>query len=314
MKYIFGPIQSRRLGSSLGIDLLPYKTCSFDCVYCECGCTTNLTNIRSEFYPTEDVINELADCLMQKPRIDYITFSGSGEPTLHTGIGRIIDYIKDNHPEYRVAVLTNGTLLGDIHVQKEISRADVVIPSIDGATSQSFEKICRPDPSVHVEQTIDGIAAFRRMYKGIMIVEIFIIPGVNDSDAEINALKSACERISPDSIQLNYLARPGCVDWIDIPSEQKLIEIKNRLSPLHVQLIERRELSGESESTMNDDPEEAVMMVVGRRSVTIEDIALTVGTDRNRAVSFVEDLIKRGLIQKTLVGGEVYYSLVKKRI
>lgn len=311
MKYIFGPIHSRRLGVSLGIDLLPYKTCSFDCIYCECGCTNRLTVIREEFFPTDSVIKELDEYLSKRPSLDYITFSGSGEPTLHSGIGRIIDFIKDRYPEYRIAVLTNGTLLGDKGVQADISKADVVIPSLDGATDESFSKICRPDPSITVSNTVNGIAAFRDVYSGIMILEIFIVPGVNDSDDEIEAFKTACGKISPDAIQLNHLARPGCVDWITIPSKDRLLEIKKKLEPLPVQLIEPKETSAEGNPILSDDPESAVMKVIGRRSVSIADIALTIGTDRTRAENLISGLEKKGLIERTAVGSEIYYLLTK---
>src|SRR4030067_1281242 len=111
MKYLFGPFNSRRLGMARGVALVPYKTCPLNCVYCECGETTRLTAAVAEYVPTDDVIAELDGYLSGSPRLDAVTFSGSGEPTLHSGIGRIIDFLKNKYPRYPVAVLTNGVML-----------------------------------------------------------------------------------------------------------------------------------------------------------------------------------------------------------
>ena len=143
-KYIFGPVPSRRLGISLGIDLLQEKICTLNCVYCECGSTKVLTTDRHEFVPTKEVLEELKDFLSQYEYPDYITFSGSGEPTLHSGIGEIISFLKEEYPKIPVAVLTNGTLLSDAQVRNELMGADLVIPSIDSANESSFLKINRP--------------------------------------------------------------------------------------------------------------------------------------------------------------------------
>jgi sulfatase maturation enzyme AslB (radical SAM superfamily) len=156
-RFLFGPVNSRRLGRSLGVDLLPFKTCSLDCIYCECGWTTDRTIARGELVPTSKVIAELDDYLPANPDVDYVTFSGSGEPTLHTGTGTIIEHLKRRYPKIKVAVLTNGTLLGDPVVQSEVAEADLVVPSLDGATETAFRGICRPADGVTVATVIDGM-------------------------------------------------------------------------------------------------------------------------------------------------------------
>jgi wyosine [tRNA(Phe)-imidazoG37] synthetase (radical SAM superfamily) len=164
-KYIFGPVPSRRLGISLGIDLLREKICTLNCIYCECGKTNILTTSRNEFVPIAEVINEIDDYFSEYDDPDYVTFSGSGEPTLHIGLGKIIDHLKDNY-DVPVAVLTNGTLLSDPKVRKELSRADLVVPSLDSALDLSFKKMNRPHKSITINQYIQGLVDFRQEYKG----------------------------------------------------------------------------------------------------------------------------------------------------
>ena len=152
MKYLFGPVNSRRLGISLGVDLVPHKTCSLNCVYCECGDTTTLTSAIAEYVPTGDVIAELDGYLSGSPRLDVVTFSGSGEPTLHAGIGKILRHLKERYPQYKVAVLTNGTLLHDPGVRKSIAMADIVVPSLDAVGPEAFARICRPAAGITLKK------------------------------------------------------------------------------------------------------------------------------------------------------------------
>ncbi len=208
-RYLFGPVPSRRLGRSLGIDLVPQKTCTFDCAYCECGRTTLLTRKRREYVPTDQVIAELDDCLAKAPDIDYITFAGSGEPTLHSGIGDIISFIKDRYPRYRVAVLTNGALLVDPEVRAALMRADLVVPSLDAVSEDIFRDINRPSPGITAGQVVAGLAAFSREFPGDIWLEVFIVPGKNDTDEELLRLRDAIAVIAPDRVQVNTLDRPG---------------------------------------------------------------------------------------------------------
>ena len=155
-KHVFGPVPSRRLGISLGVDLVPSKTCSLDCIYCECGSTTHLTVKRKEYVPTLDVIEEIRQCLDQAPELDYVTFSGSGEPTLHKGLGRIASFIKQNYPNYNLALLTNGTLFYQEDVRRDASGTDLVIASIDAGSQEGFSRINRPHPSLTVPDMVKG--------------------------------------------------------------------------------------------------------------------------------------------------------------
>ena len=184
-KYVFGPINSRRLGKSLGVDLVTAKTCSLDCIYCEARATTNLTMTRMEYVPVAEVIAELEATLREIPAPDYITFSGAGEPTLNSGIGKVIDFIKENHPEYRVCLLSNGLLLGDETLQDELRKLDLIIPSLDASSEEEYLYINRPFPGETLEKLINGLSSFRKNIPVKMALEIFVVPGINDSDESI---------------------------------------------------------------------------------------------------------------------------------
>ena len=201
-KCVFGPIPSRRLGRSLGIDLLPYKTCSMDCVYCECGATTNLTAERKEYFPTQQVIEELDRTLAREEKIDYITFSGVGEPTLHSGIGTIIRHIKTNHPALKCCLITNATLLNDPDLLREIAPVDLLVPSMDGSNDEELFQINRQLKSITLRRIVDGIIRFREISKAAVWLEIFIVPGINDSPEWRNGFRFL--RGNPaDKVQLN---------------------------------------------------------------------------------------------------------------
>jgi len=180
-KYIFGPVPSRRLGMSLGIDLVPKKVCSLDCVYCEVGKTTQLTLERKEYLKAGKIKEELTHYFNNNPDPDFLTFSGSGEPTLNISIGDILQFVKQIRPHIPVAVLTNGTLLFDQTVRNALKEADVVLPSLDAATEDAFRKINRPPDSLKIDSYIQGLIDFRKEYKGKIWLEIFILPGYNDS-------------------------------------------------------------------------------------------------------------------------------------
>ena len=225
-KSVFGPIISRRLGVSLGVDLLPFKTCSLDCVYCECGTTTNLTMKRGDFYPVERVLAELDAFFEKHEKIDYVTFSGVGEPTLHTGIGQIIRAVKAKRPEVKICLITNATLLGDPGLQKELEGIDLIMPSLDASNEEEFVRVNRPAPGVTFDGLMAALKSFRAASKVEMWLEVFIVPGVNDFPASLDRFVKCLREISPDQVQINSLDRPGTEDWIEIPSRERLEEIK----------------------------------------------------------------------------------------
>jgi len=299
-RHLFGPVNSRRLGRSLGVDLLPFKTCSLGCVYCECGWTTDKTVRRGELVPIAAVQAELDQALSADPAIDYVTFSGAGEPTLHSGIGRVIAHLKTRHPRTKVAVLTNGTLLGDPAVQAELAAADLVIPSLDGATEASFEAICRPVAGVTVQAVIDGIASFRRSFTGLLLLEIFIVPRINDSPDELAALKLAATRIAPDAIQLNSLDRPAPDSSVMAAGADHLRLIAELFQPLPVQVVRRR---GVDEPPPWSDPAlfQRIVALLATGPTTLGRVALAIGLREGDLAKILAQMASQGLVDRNAV-------------
>ena len=239
-KYVFGPLNSRRLGKSLGVSLIPPKTCQLDCIYCEAKATTDLTCCRKEYVPTADVIRELDEVLSTKPELDYITFSGAGEPMLHAGITRIICHIKEKFPQYKLCLLTNAVALEDETLWQDINKADLIVPSFDGSNEEEFQAINRPEKSVDFKRFTEKFTAFTRQCGATVKLELFIVPGINDSDDSIARFAELLKAMRLDAIELNSLDRPGTVDNIAIPSEETFDRFVKALSPIAPCTVIRR--------------------------------------------------------------------------
>ncbi|HON79071.1 MAG TPA: radical SAM protein [Spirochaetota bacterium] len=308
MKYIFGPINSRRLGVSLGVDLMPFKTCSMDCVYCECGATTDLTIERREYVPTAEVIAELDSYLKNGPSIDVITFSGSGEPTLHSGIGEIITFLKEHYSRYKIVVLTNGSLFWMEDVRKAVLGADIIVPSLDAVTEKGVAEINRPAEGITAAGIVEGLSALRREFSGEIRLEVFIVPGMNDNDSELNALKQACEAIRPDSIQLNTLDRPGTVETVKKASADTIDRITNMLLPLPVEVIGKPDYSREV-SPIRGDIDDAVIRTVTRRPSTVEDLARSLDVRPAEVIKILARMIDEGLVEEKVRERGTFYCL-----
>ncbi|MEJ5363144.1 MAG: radical SAM protein [Spirochaetota bacterium] len=293
LQYCFGPVQSRRLGVSLGVDIVPHKTCTLNCVYCECGKTTVLTDEIKEYVPTEEVKNELDALLCSNPKLDVITFSGSGEPTLHSGIGTIIDHLKSNY-RYKIAVLTNGTLLWKPEVRERLYNADIVIPSLDAATEHAFKKICRPFKQLSLPKIIDGIALFGKEFKGLFILEIFIVPGINDVPSELEALAKVAHSIQPHRIQLNYLDRPAAEEWVKRASIETLKQYARIFAPIPV------DIPGTPEYRLLElqlPLKEMILSTIERRPSTVDDLAYSLGKDNFEVQQILEEMVKQGVVE-----------------
>jgi wyosine [tRNA(Phe)-imidazoG37] synthetase (radical SAM superfamily) len=301
-KHIFGPVNSRRLGLSLGVDLVPHKTCSFDCIYCECGKTTSLTCERREYVPTDEVIRELELFLTPLPKLDFITFSGSGEPTLHSGIGKITDYIKKAFPRYRVALLTNSLLFTREDLWKEVLLMDVIIPSLDAVSEDVFKKINRPCRAASVTEIVEGLKIFRKIYTGQIWLEIFIVPGVNDTPQEISLFRAAVRDIKPDKVQLNTLDRPGSEKWVKPASRDALEKIRQELGwPAEIAGDATVQSKGETST------KELILNMLSRRPCTVEDLSAVTGFDIKDTQAYIAELLKeRRLKVETLDRGTFY--------
>ncbi len=206
MRFVYGPVPSRRLGRSLGINVIPFKTCNYSCVYCQLGKTTNLINERRSFFPKEDILREIED-VIGKVEADHITFAGEGEPTLCKDIGWLIDRI-EGITDVPVAVITNGSLLWRKDVREDLMNADVVIPSLDAGDKRTFRRINRPHRELKLEYIVDGMATFSEEFDGKFYVEVMLVKGYNDDERALSAIRSALERIRPDGVYLLTPIRP----------------------------------------------------------------------------------------------------------
>lgn len=278
--YLFGPVPSRRLGMSLGIDLVPHKVCTLNCVYCECGATTDLTLERKEYVPYDMVVRELQYYLNNNQSPDYITFSGSGEPTLNSRIGNVLDYIIKKYPNIPVAVLTNGSLFFNPQVRKEILNADLVLPSLDAASDLCFRKINRPFHSLDIDKYIQGLVDFRKEYTGKIWLEVFILPGYNNNKQELLLLKKACLKINPDRIQINTLDRPGTVQNLQAAERQELQEIVKLWHLDNVEIIAAAPKRKQIKS-YRKDIETAIIETISRRPCTLDDLIEILGLHIN---------------------------------
>lgn len=224
MKYIFGPVPSRRLGQSLGIDPIPFKTCNWNCVYCQLGRTIPLTNQRSEYLPREEILDELVSVLEWEKNspIDWITFVGSGEPTLHSGIGWMIRKIKEL-TSIPLAVITNGSTLYLPGVRKALLPADAVMPSLDAGTAELYQKINRPHSQTTFQRLVAGLKSFRKEYQGKLWVEVMLIDGLNDSLEALQEIADVLSEINPDQIHLSQPTRPPAESWVSPPDEDGLL-------------------------------------------------------------------------------------------
>ncbi|GBF34433.1 radical SAM domain protein [Desulfocucumis palustris] len=307
-RYLFGPVPSRRLGVSLGVDLVPFKTCSLDCVYCECGKTTHLTISRKEYVPVNEVLKELDEYLRKDPQLDYITFSGSGEPTLYSEIGQVINYIKDNFPRYKVAVLTNGTLLSCSEVSDRLKRADMVIPSLDAASENTFKKINRPHSSIKCSDVISGIARFRHQYQGDIRLEVFIVPGLNDTEVELRQLREAIQEIRPGCIQLNSLDRPGTENWVKPADSLEMRKIAAYLGDAEIvgHFKPRQKIAAFSK-----DKEQSILLTLKRRPCTAEDLEHILNLHMAEIQKYLQALLESGQIENEQLGRGVFFKIKK---
>ncbi|MFA6362714.1 radical SAM protein [Methanoregula sp.] len=310
-KHIFWPVLSRRLGLSLGIDLVPFKTCSYDCAYCECGHTTDKTITWQDFFPAGGVIAELREVLASRPHLDSITLAGSGEPTLARSLGPVIAFVKREYPEYLMSVLTNGSLLTRRDVQDELLPADRVIPTLTSVSQQTFERIHNPHPSLKIDAIINGIVQFRSRYEGAIWLEVFVIPGLNTTDEELAGLKMAIDRIDPDRVQLNTLDRPAAEGWVRAASGAELESVKRALGRPGI------EISGHQRSVSravlaNTGSVDLIRATLSRRPSTVEDLVQTTGLSGGEVAKILGALERGGEVIPQRGTRGVFYAMCQE--
>lgn len=310
-KYLFGPVPSRRLGMSLGIDLVPKKVCTLNCVYCEVGKTTKLTTDRMEYIKYDKIIDELQQFMSSKPNIDYITFSGSGEPTLNSRIGEVLAYIKMHYPTTKTAILTCGALLSLPELRSELLEADVILPSLDAGSQSMFEKINHPNPNLNIDTYIKGLIDFRKEYKGQIWLEVFLLKGYNDSLEELDLLKKAILEIKPNIVQLNTLDRPGTVEGLVSMTKDELQQIKDYWFLPNVEIIASVDQRTDV-GAYNTDIEGTILSTIARRPCTLDDLHQVLGIHVNEINKYLGTLEVNNKIKSTTLDRGVFYELIDK--
>ena len=303
---IFGPVPSRRLGRSLGVDLVPAKTCSYNCIYCESGSTTHLTVERFSPYSVQEIFEELEQHLaLTSSPPEVITLSGAGEPTLYAGLGDLINRIKNLTP-LPIAVLTNGSLLGFREVRHDLARADVVMPSLDAASVEVFKRINQPHPSLQLEQIISGLQDFRREFSGEIWLEILFVSGVNDLPTEVQALRRVVDRLQPERIQLNTVDRPPPVPWANPISRESLNKLACLLGE-PAEVISRFDSPASGEPAA-DDLAQRIIEMVSRRPCTSQQIAKSLGVEFVQVSDLLSSMAEDGQIDYKRYRDNYYYT------
>lgn len=303
--YLFGPVPSRRLGRSLGVDLTPFKTCSLDCVFCQLGRTPKKMIERKEYVPAEDVISELAAWSNTGGKADVVTLSGSGEPTLHRRFGEVLQAIH-RHTSLPAVLLSNGTMFDKPEVRAAATQADIVKLSLSAWDSVSFARVHRPHPGVHFDGMLEGYRAFRSAYAGQLWLEVFLVPGLNSALEQVDRIAALAASIRPDAIHLNTAVRP--------PAETGVRPLPRRKMEPYVELFRPRALvtaeftsNTSSQIALNED---AVAALLKRRPCTARQIADVFGMHLNEVSKYLGKLVRTGRAQSK-TGAEVYYSGVK---
>jgi wyosine [tRNA(Phe)-imidazoG37] synthetase (radical SAM superfamily) len=302
-KYLYGPVPSRRLGRSLGIDIVPFKVCTLDCVYCQLGRTTEKTLQRKDYVPVEAVLAELRDKLAKGLEADFITISGSGEPTLNSRLGELIEGIK-KITDIPVAILTNGTLLYKQDVRADCAKADVVLPSLDAGDEQIYQRINRPHSGLSIEKLILGLCAFRNEFAGRIWLEVFFIEGFNTDNEQIAKIKDAIDRIRPDKVQLNTAVRPTAEPGIKSLDAEKLQAIAEELGEKCEVIADFSPArhGGNIEGKVED-----LLSMLKRRPCSLSDICLALGISRDEALKYITHFQQQGVLDSRKKDGVIFF-------
>lgn len=262
MKYVFGPVPSRRLGQSLGIDTIPLKTCNWNCVYCQLGRTRPVTNERKDYFSPGEIASEIEEALQaHRPgKIDWVTFVGSGEPLLHASSGWLIRKVKQM-TDLPVAVITNGSLLYLPEVRQELAVADAVLPTLDAGTEDLYRRVNRPHPEVTFKRLVEGLIAFRDEYQGKLWVEVMLVKGLNDGPETLRDIANVLKRVRPDEVHINLPSRPPAETWVLPPTDESLMQA---LAILGIVAEVVHPAEGSFDLSGYDDPVDAILTIITR--------------------------------------------------
>ena len=302
-RHVFGPVPSRRLGRSLGIDLVPFKTCSYDCIYCQLGRTTNKTVERNEYVPLGEVLAELERELETGPTPDYITLSGSGEPTLHSGLAALIRGIRQR-TDRPIAALTNGSLLWNPDVQESLLRADLVIPSLDAGNDATFQRVNRPHPAISFERMLAGLGEFRRRFAKPIWLEVLLLKGLTATIVQLEKIGRLVERINPDRLQLNTATRPPSEDFAAALSLEELERAARTFGGRAEVIADHCEAQHDERRRVRRDD---IVNLLKRRPCTLDDAAAGLALHPNEVAKHLAELVRTHVLVCERDGGKVFY-------
>jgi len=307
-RYLFGPVPSRRFGRSLGVDLNPYKTCSFDCVFCQLGRTTEKTITRREYVPTERVLSELREWLDKDGRADYITLSGSGEPSLHSRFGEVLEFIR-SQSTIPAVLLTNGTMLNLQEVRDAAACADVVKTSLSAWDQPSYIWMNRPHPQLRFDHLIEGQKAFRAQFKGELWMEVFLVEGINSFPGDIQKIATLAGEIGPDRIHLNTSVRPPAEDFAAALSKEHMEELTHLFQPRAEVIAEFKA----KDSERVEANQETIFSMLQRRPCTADQIADVFDMHLNEVSKYIGILMQSDQIHVERKSPMVYYAAKNKK-
>jgi len=306
-RYVYGPVPSRRLGRSLGIDLIPFKTCTYDCIYCQLGRTTNKTIERKEYVPVDGVMSELKIKLAQSENADYISLAGSGEPTLHSGIGDLIRRIKEL-TRIPVAVLTNGSLLWMPEVRNAVMPADLVIPSLDCGDERIYRYVNRPHTAISFPLMKEGILEFIKVFPGKVWLEVFLLAGVTGIDSEAKKIAGIVKNSGADRIQLNTVTRPPAEDFA-LPVSRKDMRTLKKIFGKKAEIVSESVINYLKPALMRSRTEEDILALITRRPCTAGDLADGLGLNMNEIIKYLNTLIGSNKITITVTDDKRFYVI-----
>jgi wyosine [tRNA(Phe)-imidazoG37] synthetase (radical SAM superfamily) len=305
-QHIYGPVPSRRLGRSLGIDLVPFKTCAYDCIYCHLGRTTNQTIRRKEYVAVSGILSELEQKLAFGDVPDYISLAGSGEPTLNSGIGDLIRKIKSitNIP---VAVFTNSSLLWMKDVQDALMPADLVLPSLDAGDEMLYRYVNRPHKEISFEQMIDGLIGFTGRYRGSVCLEVFLLAGVTGIQDEVKKISYIVKRLKINRVQMNTVVRPPAEEFAKSLSREQMLALKNLL-PGEVDIIGNIEMADWSKLPSNNTQRHDILSLLRRRPCTCTDVARGLDMHISEALKHLDALIASEKAMTVRMSDNTFYA------
>jgi wyosine [tRNA(Phe)-imidazoG37] synthetase (radical SAM superfamily) len=285
-------------------------------VYCECGLTTNLTTQPAEYVPTQEVLDELDNLLSTNPPLDFITFSGNGEPTLHSKIFEIAEHIKSNYPQYKICLITNSTMFTHPDFMQKIinnqnSAIDVIMPSLDAVSQPVYEKIDQPESSIKAQAVTEALIDFSHQFKGKIWLEIFILPGVNDTENELKQFGVALKRMRVDKILLNCLDRPAPYQWVKPASIEQMQRVKNFFSEQDIETEIIGKVQKAAPTQTSGDPRHTIIELISRRPATLEDLAQATGKPQSQISKLLNELSDHYQIEKTQLQRGIFYRIIK---